>query len=1261
MPIPKFPELEEQVLKDWKDKDIFKKTLAKPSPQGRFVFYDGPPTANGIPHIGHVETRAFKDIIPRFKTMQGYRVERKAGWDTQGLPVELEVEKELGLSGKKDIEKYGIEKFNAQAKESVWKYKDLWEKMTERVGFWLDTEHPYITYQPEYIESLWWIFKQIWDQKLLAQDYKVVPYCPRCGTALSSHEVAQGYENIEEPAVYVKFELVDEPKTFILAWTTTPWTLPGNVALAVDPKIQYTKITFENGESYIVADSLIHRVFADRLPLGKKAISGKPIRPSIVITRGVSIIGKRYRPLFDFLDLRAAPSARRHSEAESTRLKNLLHRDGDPSPRSVVQDDGRRAEGAAYTIVPADFVTTEDGTGVVHTAVMYGVEDFELGKNLDLPKIHTVDETGRFNELIKPWVGLEVKDPKGETQKKIMAWLQEHGKLYKAENYRHDYPFCWRCNHPLLYYAKTSWFILMTKLRDQLIANNAKVNWYPSHIKEGRFGEWLREVKDWAISRERYWGTPLPIWECNQCHHQECLESYEELTTKAPTRNRYIFVRHGGSTNNDQGTLNTEPANKDLCPLTPKGKKQAEGGAKKLKHGKVDAIYSSQFRRAKETAEIIAEEFNLPVTEEARINEYHIGPVYEGKTITEFHDHWGDRSKRVNDAPPGGETWMDIRTRMFKFLHELDAKHEGKTFVIVTHADPILVTRWALSMQPAPTITELKDVPNGQPQELKFPAQLFQPDGSFDPHRPFIDNVVWPCPKCSHHPRSRNSAEGGKRGAAPPRAGGVMKRIPEVADAWFDSGAMPFAQWHYPFENKNKIDNGEAYPADYISEAIDQTRGWFYTLLAISTLLQQAKVVKKPSYKNVVVLGFLNDAKGRKLSKSLKNYGDLDELFATHGADAVRWFMYTANQPWDPKNFDTKIVDEGVKKTFLILINVVSFWQLFDHPAPRRGSGHPSPLGLVSTSSARHRDELGAERSDGRRGGLEKEATHPLDRWIRSMVNVLTKDVTERLERYDITGAARAIGAFVTDLSTWFVRRSRDRFKSNQTPQASATLKHVLLQLSTMMAPFTPFLAEHVYRTVGGKLESVHLEDWPAVGKIDERLLADMATARRVVEQGHALRAQLGIKVRQPLSQVITTEQLSPGLDEIVRSELNVEEVLIRDDLPTGIGWVIHAGPSRSTVALNNEITDELREKGMLRDLIREFNALRKTAKLKPSDEIVAHVQPNTTAAKVIEVYSQEFLKEVRAKAVTPSVEGANQKAEITLDGGAVTIGLTKP
>jgi isoleucyl-tRNA synthetase len=965
---------EEETLKFWEEHKIFEKSLKKHAPKGEFVFYEGPPTANGRPGIHHVEARAFKDIIPRFKTMQGFHVRRKAGWDTHGLPVELEVEKKIGSKSKKDIEKYGVAEFNKLCKESVWTYVDEWKKFTNRMGYWIDLEHPYVTYEPEYIESLWAIVKVINDKNLLYKDYRVVPWCARCGTALSSHELAQGYETVKDLSVYVKFELVDEPKTFVLAWTTTPWTLPGNVALAINNDIEYVKLGLlwkqkvkENVQEYIIiSKDLYEKVVTDQKHPLRDAFGLEPVTSGsteyekdaihanipqpVKIYKGSELINLEYKPLYPYLK------------------EHLPKSQADTLPK-------------AYKIYPADFVTTADGTGIVHTAVMYGQDDFELGTKVGLPKYHLVDDSGHFTKDTDFLAGKFVKDE--ETTVDIIKDLAHRHLLFKKEKHEHSYPHCWRCHTPLIYYARDSWYVKMSALRDQLVAENKKINWQPDYIQEGRFGEWLREVKDWAFSRERYWGTPLPVWRCASCEKIEVIGSMAELEKKS-------------------GTL-------------PKNDK-----------------------------------------------------------------------------------------------------------------------------------------------------------GEIDLHKPYIDELTFACPDCK----------------------GTMKRVSEVIDVWFDSGAMPFAQDHYPFENKDLVEK-HAYPADYISEAIDQTRGWFYTLHAVGVLMGKGR-----AYKNVICLGHILDKSGKKMSKSLGNTVNPWEMIDKYGVDVLRYWMYSINQPGESKNFDEKTVEEVVRKVPNLLQNVVSFYEMY-------ASG-------ISASN---------------------KSAHVLDQWILALLTELTHNVTKSLESFNVLEPARAIRDFIADLSQWYLRRSRDRFKGDDEADkhaALATTRFVLTELSKIMAPFMPFLAEDIFlRVKDGGEASVHLEQWPALDESNAQIIQDMITVRMIVSQALEARARANIKIRQPLQMLRINNALianNPAYIDLIRDEVNVKEV--------------DADPSITEVYLDTNISAELKAEGQARDFIRLVQELRKKEKLNPRDAVTLFVGTNDAGKALLEQFKTDITKTAQIGLMTYQDEG---------------------
>ncbi len=1159
MAAPNFPELEEKILKEWEEKDIFRKTLEKPSPKGSFVFFEGPPTANGKPGIHHVLARAFKDLIPRFKTMQGYRVERKAGWDTHGLPVELEVEKQLGLKNKKEVEAYGVEKFNEKCRASVWKYLDEWVRMTKRMGYWIDLDHPYVTYQNDYIESVWNIVAEVGKKGLLYKGHKVVPYCARCGTALSSHEVAQGYKEVTETSVYVRFKVKGERDTSFVAWTTTPWTLPSNTALAVGSDIVYVKAR-QGVETLIIAK--------DRLSvIGEAEILAE--------MKGSELVGLEYEPLYSFLPL-SKP---------------------------------------AHRVVLGSFVSTTDGTGIVHMAP-FGEEDMQVIKENDFPVLMTVGLDGAFTKEVTPWAGKFVKD----ADSGIIVDLAGRGLLYKEEKYAHDYPFCWRCSTPLLYYPKDSWFIAMSRLQKELVENNEKINWEPAHIKEGRFGEWLRGVKDWAISRDRYWGTPLPIWEC-ACGKTRTIGSFAEMNDRRFRKNRFFVARHGQAMSNKEGYLSSWPEPHDGVHLTPEGEAQVRAAAGKLKEEKLELIFASDLKRTRQTAELIAEITGAELKFDERLREVGTG-VFNGKPEKDYNAFFPSLEAKLTTAPEGGETLEDVRARMVQAVLDLDRAHQGRTILIVSHGDPLWVLETALtgewSTEALRAHGDALYLETGQARELRVPNWPFDHKGTRDAHKPFIDAVTLEC-----------------------ECGQEMKRVPEVMDVWFDSGAMPFAQWHYPFtkESERKIDGGEAYPAQFISEAIDQTRGWFYTLLAVSTLLG-----REPAYKNVICLGHLLDAKGQKMSKSKGNVVNPWEIFDKYGADAVRFHFCTVNQPGEPKRFDEKEVDGVVKKVFLILWNVLSFYKMYAGEAK-------APVEAP-------------------------KAEHPLDRWILSRLSDLLESVTKNLGgtpqstlvredgkfrveniRFDVLTAGREIVEFVSDLSTWYVRRSRDRFKGSGNEMALQTLGHVLLTLSKIMAPFTPHIAEGLYRELKGSADSVHLEEWPRTWQeenglppADPELIGKMGNVRFAVSLGLERRTVEKLNVRQPLSRMTikSSVQFEDWMREIVADEMNVKEVVCEN--------------SRGfEVALDTALTPELKREGAARELTRAVNALRKEAKLTIQDRIILLLDaPQGFWKGVMAEHVASILADVKADTAVEVLDDAIASGDVEAVGHLMKIGIQR-
>ncbi|MFR6536803.1 MAG: isoleucine--tRNA ligase [Lachnospiraceae bacterium] len=1039
-----FVEREKAVEKFWRDNDIFKKSMENRKEGETYTFYDGPPTANGKPHIGHVETRTIKDMIPRYQTMKGKYVPRKAGWDTHGLPVEIEVEKKLGLDGKEQIEEYGMEPFIEQCKESVWKYKGMWEDFSNTVGFWADMDDPYVTYDNNFIESEWWALRQIWDKKLLYKGFKIVPYCPRCGTPLSSQEVAQGYKLVKERSAIVRFKVVGEDAYF-LAWTTTPWTLPSNVALCVNPDENYCKVKAADGYTYYMAEALLDKV------LGSLAGEGEKAYEVLETMKGQDLEYKEYEALFA-------------CAAEAAAKQNKK----------------------GHFVTCDSYVTMSDGTGIVHIAPAFGEDDANVGRKYDLPFVQFVDGKGEMTEET-PYAGKFVKD----ADKDVLVDLDKEGKLFAAPKFEHDYPHCWRCDTPLIYYARESWYIKETAVKDDLIRNNNTVNWIPESIGSGRFGNWLENIQDWAISRNRYWGTPLNIWEC-ECGHQECIGSRAELAERA-----------------------------------------------------------------------------------------------------------GD--------------------------------------------------------------------PKAAEVEL---------------HRPHIDNVTFVCPDC----------------------GKTMHRVPEVIDCWFDSGAMPFAQHHYPFENKELFE--QQFPAQFISEAVDQTRGWFHSLMAESTLL-----FNKAPYENVIVLGHVQDENGQKMSKSKGNAVDPFDALETYGADAIRWYFYTASAPWIPKRFSGKLVQEGQRKFMGTLWNTYAFFVLYAN--------------IDAFDASKHT--------------LDYEKLAVMDKWILSRLNSAVKEVDDDLANYRIPEAAKALDAFVDDMSNWYVRRSRERFWAKGMEQdkinAYMTLYTCLVTICKAAAPMIPFMTEEIYQNLVRSVdanapESIHLCDYPVVNEqwIDTELETNMDELLKIVVMGRACRNTANIKNRQPIGQmyVKAEKDLPEFYLDIIADELNVKKVSFTSDVEAfttytfkpqlrtvgpkygkflkGIqqalaeldgnaamaslkadgvlrlpevdasielseedlliamtqkeGYVTENDPSM-TVVLDTNLTEELLEEGFVREIISKIQTMRKEADFEVMDQIAVYYQGSEKVNSIFTKNCDTIKKEVLATEITSGDQGEYKK-EWNINGEAVTLGVSK-
>ncbi len=1142
----KIAEKEEEILEFWKQNKIFEKSLKKESPRGEFVFYDGPPFATGLPHYGHILASAIKDVIPRYKTMQGFHVSRRWGWDCHGLPIENIVEKELGFKHKKDIKEYGIQKFNEKCREQVLSYAHEWERIIPRMGRFADMENPYRTMDSSFMESVWWVFKQLWYKGLVYEDYRSMHVCPRCETTLSQQEVSEGYKDVKDISVTVKFRLLPDQKfgeekefitgesVYILAWTTTPWTLPGNVALAVGKDISYSAVRVSGTKELLIMGSdLVEKILKDNT------------FEIVHVFKGSGLLGLKYEPPFDYY-------------IKDTTLKN--HENG-------------------WKVYHADFVTAESGTGIAHEAPAFGADDWELLKQENLPFVQHVNMDGTMKEDVTDFKGMEVK-PKSEDDKvrlgtdiAVLKYLQDHGTFFSKENITHAYPHCWRCDSPLLNYATSSWFVSVTKIKDNLLENAKLINWSPEHIKEGRFGKWLEGARDWSISRQRFWASTIPIWE-SKSGERYVIGSIDELKKHTKrSGNKYFTIRHGEAETNLTGSINTDPSK--AFHLTDKGVSQVESSAQGLKDKKIDIIITSPFPRCLETKDIIQKSLNIKddcIFVDKRIGELVVGDIYEGKTWQEYAKSFNDVSERFFSAPHGGETLYDINKRVGEFIYEIEEKYKDKNILIVSHEATITALYTVVVGADFKEAVRIKKDSSYKPKnaeinEIDFVPLPHNDKYELDLHRPYIDEVVLVNEK-----------------------GETLQRITDVLDTWFDSGSMPYGKEHYPFENKEQFES--TYPAQFIGEGVDQTRAWFYYLHVLAGGLFQ-----KNAFQNVIVNGVVLAEDGKKMSKKLKNYPDPMLIMSRYGADSMRYYMISsAIVKAEDLNFSEQGVDEVHKKIIGKLTNILSFFNMYKVDA------------------------------------LEKGNPTILDEWIVSRLEELRNTVTQSLDSYELDRASRPIMDFVEDLSVWYVRRSRERFKSEDVSVSVNALwytRYVLMELSKIIAPFMPFVAEHIFQSIRGHedVESVHLSSWPVSYSLNTELLNEMGIVREFVSMALMQREKSNIKVRQPLQKIslyhsgegIKYEQ---ELKEIIKDEVNVKEV----------EFVFNQNEKK--VVLDTTITKELQNEGDVRELVRAIQDLRKRNNMMPNDPVVLSINTDTLGKDFVSSNKEGIVKPTNIKEI---------------------------